>query len=128
MNDVDYGSSRTPCSLHFANSKMTRVHTICLLGTLRALCALCAGTAHCLSRVILEGVVCHPPSPLDRPAKRLAGLAMWRYVCEKPGRPPLRYGGRPTSASLRWPVFHQASRRKKKSKFKLNFKLKLVLQ
>ena len=37
----------------------------------------------------------------------------WRYVCEKPGRPPLRSGGRPTSASLRWPVFHQASRKKR---------------
>ena len=64
-----------------------------------------------LSRVILEGVVCHPS--LNRPAKQLAGLAMWRYVCEKPGRPPLRYGGRPTSR------FAAVAG---------NFKLKLVLQ
>lgn len=45
------------------------------------------------------------------PPIHLVSVNSLAYWCHKPGRPPLRSGGRPTSASLRWPVCDHGKKR-----------------
>ena len=85
---------------------------VCHYTLIKSICS----EAHCLSRVIL-GRRCAALRPRDRQCPLICIFTRsradgWRYVCEKLGRPPLRFRWL-TQPPLRPVAGHQASRKKR---------------